>query len=82
MDKFKIGLLVLGFGYLVYLFCPMANQAGRYSFRQTGSSISVLDTTNADVYYFGGSGGKGTLVKFNARTGKTDKITDTKKTNK
>ena len=52
MDKiFKIGLLVLGVGYLVYLFCPIANQAGRYSFLNADSGyISVLDTANADVY--------------------------------
>ena len=51
MDKiFKIGLLVLGFSYLVYLFFPIANHAGRYSFRQVGKSITILDTANADVY--------------------------------
>ena len=51
MDKiFKIGLLVLGVGYLVYLFCPIANQVGRYSFRNANGAIWVLDTANADVY--------------------------------
>ena len=86
MDKiFKIGLLVLGFGYLAYLFCPASNQAGRYSFHQGESTVSVLDTTSADVYSFGGIGGKIALVKLNVRTGKMAKVktvADTKKTNK
>ena len=59
MDKiFKIGLLVLGFSYLAYLFCPVANQVGRYQFRQLAGSVSVLDTTNADVYYLNTDTGK------------------------
>ena len=74
MDKFKIGLLVLGFGYFVYLFCPGANQAGRYSFRHaTGSSVTVLDTANANVYYVSGNIGND-WTKINPRTGKSSKV--------
>jgi|ETNmetMinimDraft_20_1059909.scaffolds.fasta_scaffold30741_2 hypothetical protein len=53
MDKiFKIGLLVLGVGYLVYLFCPIVNQVGRYQFhRVTQSQLLVMDTAKADMYY-------------------------------
>jgi uncharacterized membrane protein YczE len=51
VDKiFKIGLLVLGVGYLVYLFCPVSNQAGRYSIQEMGDRMSIIDTTNANVY--------------------------------
>jgi len=52
MDKiFKIGLLVLGFLYLAYLFCPVANQVGRYEFNTVANvSLSVLDTATADLY--------------------------------
>ena len=85
VDKiFKIGLLVFGFSYLAYLFCPITNQTGRYSFRQTGKSISVLDTTNADVYYLVGDA-KGGRMKLNPRTGKTgtvEIVSTPKKTNK
>ncbi|MHC4269943.1 MAG: hypothetical protein ACYSTS_15960 [Planctomycetota bacterium] len=35
IDKiFKIGLLVLGSLYLAYLFCPISNQVGRYSYHK------------------------------------------------
>lgn len=51
MDKiFKIGLLVLGFGYLAYLFCPVVNQVGRYQYYEDSGSITVLDTATADMY--------------------------------
>ncbi len=61
MDKiFKIGLLVLGFGYLAYLFGVGANidtvnaqayrQVGQYRFFSTATGIGVIDTTNADLY--------------------------------
>jgi hypothetical protein len=55
---FKIGLLVLGFGYLAYLLgvgtnidtanAQDTNQIGRYSVSMTEDGIAVLDTTNAD----------------------------------
>ncbi len=75
MDKiFKIGLLVLGFSYLAYLFCPVANQVGRYSFRETGSGINILDTTNADLYTLP----EGSMLegwrKLNIRTGKYEGV--------
>ncbi len=51
MDKiFKIGLLVLGFSYLAYLFCPIANQTGRYQYHEDSDSISVIDTITGLVY--------------------------------
>ncbi len=51
MDKiFKIGLLVLGFGYLAYLYCPHTDQVGRYKYKTSGGSVSVFDTSNADLY--------------------------------
>jgi len=51
MDKiFKIGILVLGFSYLAYLFCPVANQAGRYQYHEDSDSISVLDTCTGLFY--------------------------------
>ncbi len=67
MDKiFKIGILVLGFGYLAYLFGVGANidtadahgtnQTGRYSFTMNTSGIGVLDTTNGDLYLATGKG--------------------------
>jgi len=50
MDKiFKIGLLVLGFGYLAYLFCPFTSQVGRYEV----SDRSILDTVTGDLYTSG-----------------------------
>ena len=69
MDKiFKIGLLVLGFGYLAYLFCPVANQVGRYSLNTLGEKISVLDTTNADYYLFTVEGVRPKIIKVNPTT--------------
>ena len=51
MDKiFKIGLLVLGFSYLAYLFCPVANQVGRYSYHEEINTISAFDTSTGLVY--------------------------------
>ena len=51
MDKiFKIGLLVLGFLYLAYLFCPIANQTGRYQYHEDSDSISAFDTITGLVY--------------------------------
>ena len=64
MDKiFKIGLLVLGFGYLAYLFGVGSNAdtAHAQAYRQTGQyqvftartgigGIGVIDTVNADLY--------------------------------
>ena len=54
VDKiFKIGLLVLGFSYLAYLFCPVANQVGRYQLGTYAQlSVAVLDTATADMYIF------------------------------
>ena len=53
MDKiFKIGLLVLGVGYLVYLFCP-SNQVGRYQYHRVGAvQKMILDTTTMDMYLY------------------------------
>jgi hypothetical protein len=57
MDKiFKIGLLVLGFSYLAYLFCPIANQTGRYQYHEDSDSISVIDTITGLVYRSEGKG--------------------------
>jgi hypothetical protein len=51
MDKiFKIGLLVLGFSFLAYLFCPVANQVGRYQYYEGSDAMSVLDTSTGLVY--------------------------------
>ena len=51
MDKiFKIGLLVLGFGYLAHLYCPHTDQVGRDQYEISGKSIVVFDTSNADLY--------------------------------
>ena len=70
---FKIGLLVLGFGYLAYMYCPHTDQAGRYSYLQNGTVISVFDTTNADVYLLVGKD-KGGWLKSNPLTGKKELI--------
>ena len=53
VDKiFKIGLLVLGFSFLVYLFCTVTGQIGRYRALPIASSqVMVIDTTNSDLYY-------------------------------
>lgn len=57
MDKiFKIGLLVLGFGYLTYLFCPITNQVGRYRYHVVEGKSSIVDTANADIYLLLGKG--------------------------
>jgi predicted amidophosphoribosyltransferase len=51
MDKiFKIGLLVLGFSYLAYLFCPVANQVGRYSYHEDSHSMRAFDTSTGLLY--------------------------------
>ncbi len=51
MDKiFKIGLLVLGFSYLAYLFCPIANQTGRYQYHTSTYALSVFDTSTGLIY--------------------------------
>ena len=51
MDKiFKIGLLVLGFSYLVYLFCPVANQVGRYQYHKDTQPQTTSITCNIPVY--------------------------------
>lgn len=85
MDKiFKIGVLVLGSLYLAYLFCPVANQVGRYSYHKSGDLISIMDTTNADVYMLVGQD-KGGWIKANPRTGKSgmvEIVSPPKKTNK
>jgi hypothetical protein len=47
---FKIGLLVMGFGYLAYLFCPITDQVGRYSSHVNDGVITITDTTNAIIY--------------------------------
>jgi hypothetical protein len=53
MDKiFKIGLLVLGFSYLAYLFCPIANQTGRYQYYTDSDSKSVFDTSTGLLYSY------------------------------
>ena len=82
MDKiFKIELLVLGFSYLAYLFCPISNQIGRYSFYPSGKSAYILDTTNADLYLLVDD----RWAKINPRTGETgvvDIVPLPKKTNK
>ena len=53
MDKiFKIGLLVLGFGYLAYLYCPHTDQVGRYYYKTDKEGMLVFDTTNADLYLY------------------------------
>ena len=50
MDKiFKIGLLVLGFAYLAYLFCPVT-KVGRYQSHKGDKVTYILDTATADVY--------------------------------
>lgn len=85
MDKiFKIGLLVMGLGYLAYLFGvganvdtanskatttneQVTNQVGRYELRQTGNLVSIMDTTNADIYM---SSDINEWKKFNTITGK------------
>ncbi len=75
MDKiFKIGLLVLGFGYLAYLYCPHTNQVGRYQYHTVGDTFSIMDTTNADAYTLitKKSGG---WVRLNPVTGKKKLIT-------
>ena len=53
MDKiFKIGLLVLGFGYLSYLYCPHTDQVGRYSLLQRDNTYTyIMDTTTGGIYY-------------------------------
>ncbi len=57
MDKvFKIGLLVLGFCYLAYLFCPFTSQKGRYQYHEDSDSISVIDTITGLVYRSEGKG--------------------------
>ncbi|MHC4270274.1 MAG: hypothetical protein ACYSTS_17685 [Planctomycetota bacterium] len=71
MDKiFKIGLLVLGFLYLAYLYCPVTNQIGRYRYHKSSGAIYILDTKNADLYLMGTSDKKWGSMKFNPRTGK------------
>ena len=53
MDKiFKIGLLILGFSYLAYLFCPIAFQSGRYDFHKFNNNMIVMDTATADLYVY------------------------------
>ncbi len=71
VDKiFKIGLLVLGFSYLAYLFCPVTNQIGRYRYHKSSGATYILDTKNADLYLMGTSGKNWGSMKFNPRTGK------------
>jgi hypothetical protein len=41
---FKIGVLVLGSLYLAYLFCPITDQAGRYTYHEEVDTISIFDT--------------------------------------
>ncbi len=81
MDKlFKIGLLVLGFGFLAYFFgvgsnvdtadAYGTNQVGRYRFHFGGGVVNVMDTTNADVYLLTNQNDIGRWAKFNPITGK------------
>jgi hypothetical protein len=71
MDKiFKIGLLVLGFSYLAYLFCPIANQIGRYNFHQIDKTMYVMDTANADLYIYYKK--ENVWVRANPKTGRMD----------
>jgi hypothetical protein len=69
---FKIGILVLGFGYLAYMYCPHTNQVGRYR----GLSGGILDTTNADWYSLAGTshGARGNWIKHNPFTAKREVI--------
>jgi hypothetical protein len=80
MDKiFKIGLLVLGFSYLAYLYCPHTNQVGRYV--STGNDNEVIDTTNGSVYAFTASRGSSPgSTKINLVTGETEVINFNPKT--
>ena len=51
MDKiFKIGLLVLGFSCLAYLFCPVTNQVGRYQYHEEPDTTKIFDTSTGLVY--------------------------------
>ena len=72
VDKiFKIGLLVLGFCYLAYLFCPVSH-IGRYS--KVGP-YGILDTATAVEYTLNTSGvKKGNWTKHNPLTAKRELI--------
>ena len=52
MDKiFKIGLLVLGVGYLVYCFYSLNLQGGKYKYRMDGDGrVEVFDTRTGTMY--------------------------------
>ena len=77
MDKiFKIGVLVLGFGYLAYLFCTITNQIGRYHKVVFDGKDAFLDTVTADTYYLQRNvvKEKDYWLKFNPTTGKQTAI--------
>jgi hypothetical protein len=77
MDKiFKIGLLVLGFGFLAYMYCPHTDQVGRYRMTESGSTITFFDTSNADLYICTMAGGTVKGLKVNPITGKNITIED------
>jgi hypothetical protein len=79
IDKiFKIGLLVLGFGYLAYLFCPITQQSGRYEFHEEDETIFIMDTATADFYTLIEQD-KTVWVKTNPKTGNRTSITLKKK---
>jgi hypothetical protein len=74
---FKIGLLVLGFSYLAYLFCPHTNQIGRYSRISWNGKEAFLDGATANVYYIIINKDKdedNCWLMFNPTTGKRKKI--------
>lgn len=67
MDKiFKIGLLILGFSYLAYLFCPLTNQTGRYRLHNFKNHIAIMDTVNSDLYMYYGK--QRVWIRTNPRT--------------
>jgi hypothetical protein len=73
MDKiFKIGLLVLGFGFLAYLYCPHTNQVGRFRCHLRGNLMSIIDTTNGVTYSLDTKGKD--WVTLNPITGKSSRI--------
>jgi hypothetical protein len=68
MDKiFKIGLLVMGFGYLAYLYCPITDQAGRYQYYTDSDSMSIYNSKEATVF----DTSTGMIYSFNMGKGGT-----------
>lgn len=72
IDKiFKLGVLVLGILYILYLYYPLTSQNERYKYFKHNAESSILDTYNGTLYRSTLRRGNNEVwMKFDPKTGK------------